>query len=40
LTRIIVSGQQVASWMPLWSSLLFAVFILSVSTYIFQRKNF
>jgi len=40
LTRLIVGDQQVTSWMPLWSSLLFALFILSVSTYIFQRKNF
>jgi ABC-type transport system involved in multi-copper enzyme maturation permease subunit len=40
LTRLIVSGEQIGSWMALWSSLLFALFMLSVSTYIFQRKNF
>ena len=40
LTRLIVGGQEITSWMPLWSSLLFALFILSISTYIFQRKNF
>ena len=40
ITRLIVSDQQVGSWMPLWSSLLFALFIFSLSLYIFQRKNF
>lgn len=40
LTRLIVAEQPIGSWMPLWSSLLFAIFMLSVSTYVFQRKNF
>ena len=31
LTRLIVGGQEITSWMPLWSSLLFALFILSLS---------
>ena len=36
----LVSNQPVESWMPLWSSMLFAVFMLAVTGYIFQKKNF
>ncbi len=36
----LVSNQPVESWMPLWSSLLFAGFMFAVSTYIFQKKDF
>lgn len=40
LTQQVVRGVPDISWMPLWSSLLFALFMLGVSTYIFQRKDF
>lgn len=40
MTNNIVAGIPVSSWMPLWSSALFAFFIFSVSVYIFQKKNF
>lgn len=40
ITRLIVGGLPVNSWMPLWSSLLFALFIFSLSAFIFQRKNY
>jgi len=40
ITGQIAGGQQINSWMPLWSSVLFALFIFSISAYIFQRKNF
>ena len=36
----LVSNQPVDSWMPLWSSGLFGIFMLTVSAYIFKRKNF
>jgi ABC-type transport system involved in multi-copper enzyme maturation permease subunit len=40
ITGRIAGGQYIGSWMPLWSSILFAMFIFSVSAYLFQRKNF
>jgi len=40
ITQEVVRGIQVASWMPLWSSILFALFMLGISIYIFQKKNF
>lgn len=40
MTQQITRGVEVSSWMPLWSSLLFAGFMLVVSGIIFQRKNF
>ncbi len=40
LTREMVQGTAVSSWMPLWSSLLFGVAVFGVSSAIFQRKNF
>lgn len=40
ITQQVVREVPVISWMPLWSSILFAMFMLSVSTYLFQRKDF
>ena len=36
----LVGNQPVDSWMPLWSSLLFGVFMFAVSAYIFRKKDF
>lgn len=36
----LVRGIAISSWMPLWTSLLFAGVMLVVSGYIFQKKNF
>ena len=40
ITQQIVSGNDVYSWMPLWSSLIFAAVIYAVSSFIFSKKNF
>lgn len=40
LTQKIARGVEINSWMPLWSSLLFALCMFLVSAYIFQKKNF
>jgi len=40
MTQQLVRGISVSSWMPLWSSLLFAIFMISISNIIFLRKNF
>lgn len=40
ITQEIVRGASVASWQPLWTSLLFGGIILAVSGLIFQKKNF
>jgi ABC-type transport system involved in multi-copper enzyme maturation permease subunit len=40
ITQHLVSGIAVYNWMPLWSSLLFAVVIYAASSVIFIKKNF
>jgi ABC-type transport system involved in multi-copper enzyme maturation permease subunit len=40
ITRQLVGGLVVSSWMPLWSSLLFGIFMLGFSVYLFQKRNF
>lgn len=40
MTQKIVGDVPVTDWMPLWSSIIFAVFIYIVSSYIFLKKNF
>ena len=40
ITRLLVQGSAVTSWMALWSSMLFGIFIFGISSYIFSRKNF
>jgi hypothetical protein len=40
LTGQLVRGIPVSSWMPLWSSLLFALFMFTLSAYVFSKKNF
>ncbi|UCF65135.1 MAG: hypothetical protein JSW33_04685 [bacterium] len=40
ITRLLVQGQPVFSWMPLWTSVVFGILMLTTSTYIFSRKNF
>ena len=40
ITQNLVSGQSVSSWMPLWTSLLFALLMLGLSGTIFQKKSF
>jgi ABC-type transport system involved in multi-copper enzyme maturation permease subunit len=40
MTQQLTRGVGVQSWMPLWSSLMFAVFIFTLSSIIFQKKNF
>ncbi len=36
----VARGVAVTDWMPVWSTALFGVAILSLSIYLFQRKNF
>ena len=40
ITRILVEGGQVSSWIPLWSSVGFGLFMLIISSFIFVKKNF
>ena len=40
ITGQLVRGAEVSDWLPLWSSLLFAVILFLLSGIIFQRKNF
>ncbi len=40
ITQKLARGLEIHSWMPLWSSLLFAIFMLGLSGYIFQKKSF
>jgi len=39
-TQQLARGLEVSSWMPLWSSLLFALGMVALSGYIFKKKNF
>ena len=40
LTQQLVRGIEISSWMPLWSSLIFAIVTFALSAYIFHKKNF
>ncbi len=40
MTQQLVRGVAIASWMPLWTSLLFGAFMFWISGLIFQNKNF
>ena len=40
LTRLVVEGKEVTSWMPLWSSLLFGVVVFGATIYLFYRKDY
>jgi ABC-type transport system involved in multi-copper enzyme maturation permease subunit len=40
ITQQLVRGITVSSWLPLWSSLLFAAFMIIISISIFLKKNF
>jgi ABC-type Na+ efflux pump, permease component len=40
MTHEIVLGQSVESWMPLWSSGIFGVVILSAGVYVFSQRDF
>lgn len=40
ITQKLVRGIKIESWMPVWSSLLFAVLIFALSSFIFRRKSF
>ncbi|OPX34381.1 hypothetical protein B1H10_03780 [candidate division KSB1 bacterium 4484_188] len=40
ITQQLVRGVPITSWMPLWSSLLFGIFMLGITSFIFSRKNF
>jgi len=33
-------GQNVNSWMPLWSTLLFSIVLIIVTIFIFKRKDY
>lgn len=40
MTERLAMGQPVESWMPLWSSLLFAVVLVGVTVAVFNRKDY
>jgi len=40
IARELVLGNPVTSWMPVWSSALFGVVILSTGLYLFARRNY
>ncbi len=40
IARELVLGNPVTSWMPVWSSALFGVVILSAGLYLFARRNY
>lgn len=40
IARELVLGNPVTSWMPVWSSALFGVAILSTGLYVFARRNY
>ena len=40
ITRLVVEGKEVTSWMPLWSSLLFGAVVFGVTVYLFYRKDY
>lgn len=40
LTRLLVHGSEIQSWMSLWSSMIFGLTIFIISSIIFSKKNF
>jgi ABC-type transport system involved in multi-copper enzyme maturation permease subunit len=40
IARELVLGNSITSWMPIWSSALFGVVILSTGLYVFARRNY
>ena len=40
ITRLLVEGKKVSSWMPLWSSLLFGAILFGATIYLFYRKDY
>lgn len=40
IVREVVMGRGVASWMPLWSSAIFALVVLSTGLYAFSKRNY
>jgi ABC-type transport system involved in multi-copper enzyme maturation permease subunit len=40
ISREIVLGQPIASWMPVWTSALFGIVILSSGLYAFSKRNY
>jgi ABC-type polysaccharide/polyol phosphate export permease len=40
MARQIVLGDPITSWMPVWSSLLFGVVVLSCGLFAFSRRNY
>ncbi len=40
ITRLVVEGKEVTSWMPLWSSLLFGGAVFGATIYLFYRKDY
>ena len=40
IARELVLGNSITSWMPIWSSALFGVAILSTGLYVFARRNY
>jgi ABC-type transport system involved in multi-copper enzyme maturation permease subunit len=40
IARELVLGNPIAGWMPIWSSALFGVVILSSGLYVFARRNY
>lgn len=40
ITTYLVQGNSVPSWLPLWTSVIFGIIMLTASNVIFNRKNF
>jgi ABC-2 type transport system permease protein len=40
ITRLLVQGVSISSWTPLWTSLFFGIFMLTLASIIFSRKNY
>jgi hypothetical protein len=40
ISREIVLGRPIASWMPVWTSALFGIAVLSTGLYAFSKRNY
>jgi ABC-2 type transport system permease protein len=40
IARALVLGDPIGSWMPIWSSTLFGIVILSTGLFVFSRRNY